>query len=812
MLKKNRYNRYFIKGTVLFFLLSSAVPLYAEHTTSLLINEVMYHPAENENTNEWIELYNPTSTSIDVNGWILTDGQQDDTLQGDVINGDGTTVIPSRSYAVITDKGTTVYDTFSVPDTALRLTVDDSTLCGYGLKNTGEKLILMDSEGNVIDCMEWGIDDEEIPGSPAPGVTKGSSLARFSDTDDSQTDFLECTTPTPGGDNSIQPPSDESLEDSDTYEENPPANPSLLITQFYYYTHTTWNNEFFTLSNPTTAPIDLTGWYFTDEPWKETSKQAKILFPDGLSIPAHTSWSITQNATAFFLETGTLPQYEYKVDSRPDIAQLTSYKTITFSNTGGVFALVDIDYTTIDLLVYGETDYEPRGWEGLPIPSSGAGVILTRTQSKNTWVDTNTAADWIHPRIYHIGQSDFPIQTIVCNGTITAFVSPDNSYETIVQELRNARCSIDINMYEFTDPSLCNELVAALQRNVAVRLFMEGSPIGGIDDREKYILTQIATEGGEVRFIVSDTKNHVNARYQFDHAKYMIIDNETVIVESCNWAKTGVPTNPTYGNREWGMIIRNKEVALKFMSVFNDDYAPTRIDSYAIEQMNFSLPSDFSLNNMIPTGSYHPRFNATTFEGSFVITPVFSPDSSEQALLDAIDTATTCIYVQQLYIYTNWSQTMSPLVDHLIIKADQGVTVKVILNYNPGFEDDARLNETTTVLEDHGISVKILSTDWAPFATVHNKGMIIDNKTVLISSINWNEQSVRKNREAGVLVENQEVASYYAAVFQADWALQPPTSLSDGFSWADYKYIVLIAVVFSIVGFLILRDWRKRTW
>jgi len=29
--------------------------------------------------------------------------------------------------------------------------------------------------------------------------------------------------------------------------------------------------------------------------------------------------------------------------------------------------------------------------------------------------------------------------------------------------------------------------------------------------------------------------------------------------------------------------------------------------------------------------------------------------------------------------------------------------------------------------------------------------MIIDNITVIISSINWNEQSVRKNREVGTL-------------------------------------------------------------
>ncbi len=137
-----------------------------------------------------------------------------------------------------------------------------------------------------------------------------------------------------------------------------------------------------------------------------------------------------------------------------------------------------------------------------------------------------------------------------------------------------------MNMYEFTNPFLCEELLAALKRNVTVRMFMEGSPIGGIDDREKYILSTIAAHGGSVRCIVSDQKKQVYARYQFDHAKYLIIDNKTVIVESCNWAKTGIPKNPTFGNREWGIIIRDTGLATQFSQVFQEDNNPQRADSY----------------------------------------------------------------------------------------------------------------------------------------------------------------------------------------------------------------------------------------
>ena len=789
-------------------------PLAAESPSSLLINEVMCHPSENEATNEWIELYNPTEESIDVSGWTIADEKETDTLQADSIYGDGTTSIPPGGYALITDIGTTVYETFTVAENAIRLSVDDSTLCGYGLNNQKEKIMLMDQAGTVIDAIEWGDDYDDVPGSPAPVPAEGTSLIRYQaiDNDDSSLDFLESTTPTPGSENALATQNDPSST-TEPDESTGCSSPSVLIVELYYDTHPNINAEYVRLLNPTNKSVDVSSWYLTDEPWEEPDDRPKILFPEHTLIPPNTSWYITKNATAFLWETATFPDFEYAVDSQPLTAQLLTYRTVTYSNTGGLVGLYTASENLIDLIIYGTTDHYISCWEGPSIPASGQGGILKRNSINGKPVDTNTASDWVHPRIYHIGQSDFPLQTFTSTGEITTFVSPDNSYETITSELRNARRSIDMNMYEFTNPFLYSELVDALKRNVTVRLFMEGSPIGGIDDREKYILSSLASHGGLIRFIVSDQENHVNARYQFDHAKYLLIDNEIVIVESCNWAKTGVPKNPTYGNREWGIIVRNKEVAANFYQVFQDDWNPQHVDSYPIEAMNFTIPPGFSLDYETPTGSYIPQFTAKTITEAYTITPLFSPDTSEQAILDAIDFATTTIYVQQLYIYKDWEETLSPFVEHLANKSQQGVIVKIILDYNLAYEGTTDvLNETKQYLEAYGVKVKFISSEWSPFTTVHNKGMIIDNTTVLISSINWNEQSVRKNREAGILLENQEAATYYATVFLSDWNLDIHKTKASDFSWADYKNLLLIALVIGIVLALIIRDWRKRKW
>jgi hypothetical protein len=287
-------------GTLLFVLPSTNLFASADPPAILLINEVMYHPVENEGTNEWIELYNPSTVPIDISGWTLADEKGTDSLQADPDHGDGTTVIPPRGYAIISDIGNTIYETFTIDENAVRLSVDDSTLCGYGLNNQQEKLILMDATGTVIDAMEWGNEYDDVPGKPAPLVTKGNSLARVQDTDDSSVDFVETTTPTPGSANIITGQDD---QQNHTAEGTSTTVPRVLITELYYHTHANIDDEFVRICNPTSMQIDVSGWYLTDKPWKEPDDQPKIIFPQSTVLPANTSWFITNNATDFLWET-----------------------------------------------------------------------------------------------------------------------------------------------------------------------------------------------------------------------------------------------------------------------------------------------------------------------------------------------------------------------------------------------------------------------------------------------------------------------------------------------------------------------------
>jgi phosphatidylserine/phosphatidylglycerophosphate/cardiolipin synthase-like enzyme len=54
---------------------------------------------------------------------------------------------------------------------------------------------------------------------------------------------------------------------------------------------------------------------------------------------------------------------------------------------------------------------------------------------------------------------------------------------------------------------------------------------------------------------------------------------------------------------------------------------------------------------------------------------------------------------------------------------------------------------------------------------VHNKGMIVDHKTVVVSSQNWSADGTLRNRDAGLIIYDcPQAAQYFAKIFLHDWA------------------------------------------
>jgi hypothetical protein len=68
---------------------------------------------------------------------------------------------------------------------------------------------------------------------------------------------------------------------------------------------------------------------------------------------------------------------------------------------------------------------------------------------------------------------------------------------------------------------------------------------------------------------------------------------------------------------------------------------------------------------------------------------------------------------------------------------------------------------------------------------LHNKGVIVDGESVLISSINWNSNAVLRNREMGIVVHNTVLAAWYLSSFEEDWNRLDANTDTDGDNMPD---------------------------
>ncbi|HEC81229.1 MAG TPA: hypothetical protein ENI42_02220 [Thermoplasmatales archaeon] len=473
-------------------------------------------------------------------------------------------------------------------------------------------------------------------------------------------------------------------------------------------------------------------------------------------------------------------------------------------NNGDMVALKDRWNRTIDLVVYGKVNYTGKGWNGTAIPNVSQGELLKRRFKNNIPVDTNTSHDWRQNRRYGVGQSDFVPTAFNVKGVFAAFVSPDCGFDVLSNELKKTNETLFLNVYEISNPVLGKTLEKLLHKGVVVKILVEGNPVGGMTVEEKRLLQNLEKQGAKVYVMTLSEEGY--RRYGFNHAKYAVIDNETLVIGSGNWDNMGFPTNGFSGNREWEIVVKNKTLVEYFTKVFFEDCDPHRSDILSFDDF-CEKPLPCNIQQDTSFVSYEKHFKPLYITANATIIPVLSPDSSREILINLINSARKTIYIEQLYIHLSWGNKINPLIPPLVNASRRGVDVRVILNCNPEYDNTDNL-ETKEYLEYYGVNVCLLSPSQLNFFNIHTKGVIVDNESVLVSSINWNEQSIDKNREAGVVIVNPDLAEYYAKVFFYDWYSNVQRNKEDDLQ--GYKNQVFILTLFIIVSLLIIRDWKRR--
>ena len=148
---------------------------------TLVINEIMQNPsAVSDSNGEWFEVYNPTASAVDIDGWTIKDNGSN----SHVINNGGPLNIPAGDYLVLginSDSGTN-------GGVAV-----DYQYSGFFLANGDDELIILDASLNEVDRVEWD-------GGPAFPDPTGASMSLDDPTSDNNVGANWCTAVTPFGD------------------------------------------------------------------------------------------------------------------------------------------------------------------------------------------------------------------------------------------------------------------------------------------------------------------------------------------------------------------------------------------------------------------------------------------------------------------------------------------------------------------------------------------------------------------------------------------------------------------------------------
>ncbi len=327
-------------------------------------------------------------------------------------------------------------------------------------------------------------------------------------------------------------------------------------------------------------------------------------------------------------------------------------------------------------------------------------------------------------------------QTIVLPliGTIGSCTYCDSVHDAIA----SADLSLDILLSnaQLDEASLWDAVVAASQRGVVVRVLLDESDwAASITDKNRPTIDYLRTHGIAARFDDPSITTH---------AKLLVIDRRIVILGSTNWNK-----HSFYDQEQADVLIEDAAVGESFASYF-DRLWDGMLFPGAVRLVTDSISPDEPLIVPLPE--------------------TVDTENYPALLVKLINAARESIHVVMYRIsyYPQYQDSVTNgILNALITASSRGLEVCVYMDDCAFYESESEANlQAARYLSDHGVEVCMDD----PNVTTHAKLIIIDQRTVILGSTNWNYYSLAKNNETDIaFIDSPDVAAPYEAFFQQLW-------------------------------------------
>lgn len=299
-------------------------------------------------------------------------------------------------------------------------------------------------------------------------------------------------------------------------------------------------------------------------------------------------------------------------------------------------------------------------------------------------------------------------------------VLPDDSAQPILDAINHAQKSLRIKMFVFSETRLVHAVIAAHRRGVKVRIMLNPARRSGEkeNDRSRKLLTEAAVE-------VIDS----NPVFDVTHEKSMVVDDESVFIQSLNWETRNLTETR--------------------------DYAVVSSHAHEVTEVSECFDADWNRETFNPGEHSHL---------------IWCIGNGRRRIGEFIDEAKHSLWVQN-------ERYQDPIIIERLVRA-KGRGVKVhVLARPPHKLKKEKLVEAVgglRMMDDVGIKVHKLKG-----LKLHGKLLFADGLRAIIGSINLAPGSFDSRRELAIEVRDQDVVNRLHTVVHCDWENSHSLDLTD---------------------------------
>lgn len=299
-------------------------------------------------------------------------------------------------------------------------------------------------------------------------------------------------------------------------------------------------------------------------------------------------------------------------------------------------------------------------------------------------------------------------------------VLPDDTGKEIIDAINNARKTILIKMFLFSDMDLIQTVIAAKNRGVNVRVML--NPVRHNGEMENENTHKILEEAGiEVR--------DSNPAFTVTHEKSMVIDDRMAFINSLNWeSKNFIET------RDYAVITYHPNEIQEIISCFEADW----------ERESFGENEDLKL--------------------------VWCNNNGRARIAKFIDEARHKLFVQ------NERFQDVVIIERLVQASKRGVKVKVMAQPPHTLKIEKLIEGVggLRIMDDVGIKIHKLK-----LLRLHGKMLLADGTRAIIGSINLSPGSFDHRRELAIEVHDPLIVERLKKIAHHDWKNSHPLDLTD---------------------------------